>query len=34
MTCAPNAFRSGEGLTRLDPGQAHRATWGISALPA
>jgi aldose 1-epimerase len=34
MTCAPNAFRSGEGLTRLEPGQTHRARWGISALPA
>ena len=30
MTCAPNAFRSGEGLIRLDPGQAHDSSWGIS----
>jgi aldose 1-epimerase len=29
MTCAPNAFRSGEGLIRLEPGQAHTANWGI-----
>jgi len=30
MTCAQNAFRSGEGLIRLDPGQAHVGRWGIS----
>jgi aldose 1-epimerase len=30
MTCAPNAFRSGEGLVRLDPGERHVANWGIS----
>jgi aldose 1-epimerase len=30
MTCAPNAFRTGEGLIRLEPGQAHVGTWGIS----
>jgi aldose 1-epimerase len=30
MTCAPNAFRSGEGLIRLEPGQAHAASWGIA----
>jgi aldose 1-epimerase len=29
MTCAPNAFRSGEGLIRLQPGQAHAGAWGI-----
>ena len=29
MTCAPNAFQSGEGLVRLDPGATHRASWGI-----
>jgi len=29
MTCAPNAFASGEGLVRLEPGDAHVATWGI-----
>jgi aldose 1-epimerase len=28
MTCPPNAFRSGERLIRLDPGQSVRATWG------
>jgi aldose 1-epimerase len=31
MTCAPNAFRSGEGLVRLEPGEHHGASWGISA---
>lgn len=29
MTCAPNAFRSGDGLVRLEPGGSHVATWGI-----
>jgi aldose 1-epimerase len=29
MTCAPNAFRSGEGLVRLEPGQSHLGSWGI-----
>jgi aldose 1-epimerase len=29
MTCAPNAFVSGEGLLRLEPGQTHTAEWGI-----
>ena len=30
MTCAPNAFESGEGLGVLDPGQTHAAAWGIA----
>jgi aldose 1-epimerase len=30
MTCAPNAFRSGEGLIRLAPGETHVGRWGIS----
>jgi aldose 1-epimerase len=30
MTCAPNAFRSGEGLVRLEPGDVHVGRWGIS----
>lgn len=29
MTCAPDAFRSGAGLIRLEPGERHRASWGI-----
>jgi aldose 1-epimerase len=31
MTCAPNAFRTGEGLRRLEPGQSFSANWGIEA---
>lgn len=31
MTCAPNAFRSGEGLIVLDPAGSVTSTWGISA---
>ena len=29
MSCAPNAFESGDGLIRLEPAQAHTAEWGI-----
>lgn len=29
MTCAPNAFNSGDGLITLAPGQTHTARWGI-----
>jgi len=29
MTCAPDAFRSGAGLVRLEPGERHTASWGI-----
>jgi aldose 1-epimerase len=29
MTCAPNAFRSGHGLLRLEPGERVTATWGV-----
>lgn len=32
MTCAPDAFNSGEGLTTLEPGQSHSAEWGIRPL--
>jgi aldose 1-epimerase len=31
MTCAPNAFRSGDGLQILEPGQTFDARWGITA---
>ena len=31
MTCAPNAFVSGDGLVLLEPGRSHTGTWGISA---
>jgi aldose 1-epimerase len=29
MTCPPNAFRSGEGLVRLEPGESLTSSWGI-----
>jgi len=29
MTCPPNAFRTGEGLIRLEPGDRFEGTWGI-----
>jgi len=32
MTCAPNAFRSGDGLVRLEPGETHGGSWGIVPL--
>lgn len=32
MTCPPNAFRTGEDLIRLAPGQSFTGTWGL--LPA
>jgi aldose 1-epimerase len=31
MTCAPNAFQSGEGLVRLEPGATHAGSWGIES---
>ena len=31
MTCAPNAFRTGESLIVLEPGGSVTSTWGISA---
>jgi aldose 1-epimerase len=30
MTCAPNAFRTGEGLIHLEPGGSFTSKWGIS----
>ncbi|MGA7703595.1 MAG: aldose 1-epimerase family protein [Solirubrobacteraceae bacterium] len=29
MSCAPNAFRSGEGLVRLEAGEGWRGSWGV-----
>ena len=29
LTCAPNAFQSGEGLIHLEPGERFEARWGI-----
>lgn len=34
MTCAPDAFNSGEGLVTLQPGETHTSAWGISPNPA
>ncbi len=31
MTCAPNAFASGDGLVILQPGASHTASWGIES---
>jgi len=30
MTCPANAFRTGEGLIRLEPGTSFTSAWGIS----
>lgn len=30
MTCPPNAFRTGEALIRLEPGETCTSTWGIT----
>ncbi len=30
MTCPPDAFRSGESLTHLEPGASFRSTWGVA----
>jgi aldose 1-epimerase len=29
MTCPPNAFRSGQAVIRLEPGESHASSWGI-----
>jgi aldose 1-epimerase len=29
MTCAPNAFQSGDGLQTLEPGEATASRWGL-----
>jgi aldose 1-epimerase len=31
MTCPPNAFRTGEGVIRLTPGESSTCRWGIAA---
>jgi aldose 1-epimerase len=33
MTAPPNAFRTGEDLIRLAPGETHTATWGLCMQP-
>jgi aldose 1-epimerase len=30
MTCPPNAFRSGDSLVRLEPGESATASWGLT----
>ncbi len=30
MTCPPNAFRTGEAVIRLEPGESTTGAWGIS----
>jgi aldose 1-epimerase len=32
MTCPPDAFRSGESLIRLGPGETHSCSWGVGLL--
>jgi aldose 1-epimerase len=31
MSCAPNAFRSGDGLVRLEAGEGWRGSWGLAS---
>jgi aldose 1-epimerase len=33
MSCPPNAFRTGESLIRLEPGQSFTSIWGIESGP-
>jgi len=33
MTCPPDAFRSGQDLIALAPGQTWHGTWGICPTP-
>jgi aldose 1-epimerase len=30
MTCPPNAFATGDGVVRLEPGESHAGVWGIA----
>jgi aldose 1-epimerase len=30
MTCAPNAYQTGEGLIALEPGETFTGSWGIA----
>jgi aldose 1-epimerase len=34
MTCPPNAFRSGEAVVRLEPGETCTSSWGIAPVAA
>jgi aldose 1-epimerase len=31
MTCPPNAFRSGESVVVLEPGETFAGAWGLTA---
>jgi aldose 1-epimerase len=31
MTCPPNAFRTGDSVLRLEPGQETMSAWGITS---
>jgi len=31
MTCAPNAFQTGDGLRTLAPGELFASSWGIES---
>ena len=33
MTCPPNAFRTGESLIRLEPGDSFTSSWGLAPSP-
>ncbi len=30
MTCPPNAFQSGDGLVRIEPGETRSSSWGVT----
>ena len=34
MTCPANAFRTGEALIRLEPGDSFTSTWGLAPAAA
>ena len=34
MTCPPQAFRTGRGVVRLDPGESFRGNWGLTVRPS
>jgi aldose 1-epimerase len=34
MTCAPNAYQSGDGLRTLQPGETLISAWGIDPFPS
>jgi aldose 1-epimerase len=33
MTCPPNAFRTGDGVIRLEPGDSATGVWTIAVEP-